>query len=274
MGSKIRSTKSSITVTTTIAAVLGILFSTMIPYALAFEVSQPNKQLTAKWWEWVLAIPPEDNPLVDETGENCDVDQSGPIWYLAGTTGGSAERECTIPEGKDILFPIVNVFCSEVTDEEFIKQIINTMEEDIPPSQLKRGLIGCAEFFMDQVDILEVTIDGEEVANLEDFRVQSPIFKIAYPEDNVYGVETTTEPQKSLSDGFWILLEGLEPGEHTIESTGGISGVFETSVTYHLTIEPKHESSSLGQESPLEQDSIPREDSIADSILSGIFGVR
>jgi hypothetical protein len=76
MGSKIRSTKSSITVTTTIAAVLGILFSTMIPYALAFEVSQPNKQLTAKWWEWVLAIPPEDNPLVDETGENCDVDQS------------------------------------------------------------------------------------------------------------------------------------------------------------------------------------------------------
>ena len=68
--------------------------------------------------------------------------------------------------------------------------------------------------------------------------------------------------------------EGLEPAEHTIEFTGGISGVFETSVTYHLTIEPRQESSSLGQESPLEQDSIPRDDSIADSILSGIFGVR
>jgi hypothetical protein len=259
-----------IIVTTTIAAVLGIASCTMIPNAFAFEVSEPNKQLTAKWWEWVLAIPPEDNPLL---GEDCDVDQKGPIWYLAGTTGGSDERECTIPEGKDILFPIVNVFCSEVTDEEFIKQIINTMEEDIPPSQLKLGLIGCAEFFMDQVDILEVTIDGEEIASLEDFRVQSPIFKIAYPEDNVYGVETTTEPQKSISDGFWILLEGLEPGEHTIEFTGGISGVFETSVTYHLTIEPRQESSSLGQESSLGQDSIPREDSIADSILSGIFGV-
>jgi hypothetical protein len=272
MGSIIRSTKSLIIVTTTIVAVLGILFSIMIPYAFAFEVSQPNKQLTAKWWEWVFAIPPEDNPLVDETGENCDVDQKGPIWYLAGTIGGSAERECTIPEGKDILFPVINVFCSEITDEGLIKDIINVpMEEDIPPSQLKRGLIGCAEFFMDQVDIFQVTVDGEEIANiedLEDFRVQSTLFKIAYPEDNVYGVETTTEPQKSLSDGYWVLLKGLEPGEHTIEFTGGISGVFETSVTYHLTIEPRQESSSLGQ------GSIPREDSMADSILSGIFGVR
>lgn len=261
MGSKIRSIKNLIIITTTLAAVLGILFSTTIPSAFAFEVSQPNKQLTAKWWEWVLAIPPEDNPLVDETGENCDVDQKGPIWYLAGTTGVSAERECTIPEGKDILFPIINVFCSEITDEGLIKDIINVpMEEDIPPSQLKRGLIGCAEFFMDQVDILQVTIDGEEIEDLEDFRVQSTPFKIAYPEDNVFGVETTNEPQKSIADGFWILLEGLEPGEHTIEFTGGISednpsGPFAVSVTYHLTIEPKHESSLLGEESPLGEDS-------------------
>jgi hypothetical protein len=279
MGSKIRSIKNLIIVTTTLAAVLGILFSTTIPSAFAFEVSQPNKQLTAKWWEWVLAIPPEDNPLVDETGENCDVDQKGPIWYLAGTTGVSAERECTIPEGKDILFPIINVFCSEITDEGLIKDIINVpMEEDIPPSQLKRGLIGCAEFFMDQVDILQVTIDGEEIEDLEDFRVQSTPFKIAYPEDNVFGVETTNEPQKSIADGFWILLEGLEPGEHTIEFTGGISednpsGPFVVSVTYHLTIEPKHESSLLGEESPLGEDSnsMLREDSIADSMLRDIL---
>jgi hypothetical protein len=250
MRSNSTSIKNILTITTTLAAILGIIFSTTIPHAFAFEVSPPNKQLTAKWWEWVLAIPPEVNPLTDVDGGDCDIDQKGPVWYLAGTTGGSADRECTIPEGKDILFPIINVFCSEIVDEDTIKDLLNIPpEEDIPPSQLKRGLIACAEFFMDQVDILEVTIDGEEISGLEDFRVQSPLFKIVYPEDNVFGVETTTEPQKSISDGFWILLRGLEPGEHTIEFTGGISTFpFETSVTYHLTIEPKQTTSSLSEE--------------------------
>ena len=35
----------------------------------------------------------------------------GDIFFLVGTLGGSAERECTISEGQDILIPIINRIC-------------------------------------------------------------------------------------------------------------------------------------------------------------------
>ncbi len=77
---------------------------------------------------------------------------------------------------------------------------------------------------------------------LQNFRVQSPLFLITYPENNVFGVTNGTGiPQKAIAEGYWVLLDGLKAGEHTIEFTGGVSAFdFETHVTYHITIEPKH----------------------------------
>ena len=82
------------------------------------KIFPPDGQLTADWWKWIIAIPSEINPLLDDTGEDCGVNQQGPVWYLVGTPGdtetgnlttGDAERDCVIPEGKKILFPIINV---------------------------------------------------------------------------------------------------------------------------------------------------------------------
>ena len=79
------------------------------------KIFPPDGQLTADWWKWVMAIPSEINPLLDDTGEDCGVNQQGPVRYLVGTPGdteignlttGDAERDCVIPEGKKILFPI------------------------------------------------------------------------------------------------------------------------------------------------------------------------
>src|SRR5688572_18335543 len=54
----------------------------------------------AKWWQWVMSIPADRNPLTDTTGEFADESQSGPVWFAAGTFGNSAERSYTIPKGK------------------------------------------------------------------------------------------------------------------------------------------------------------------------------
>ena len=207
------------------------------------KIIPPDGQLTADWWKWVIAIPPEINPLLDETGENCNIDQRGYVWYLAGTTGNltSAERECTIPEGKQILFPIINTFCSELTDADLITNITG-IPQPIPPAQIEQGLKACTKFLIDQVDIKEASIDGKKIMNLQNFRVQSPLFLITYPENNVFGVTNDTGiPQKAIAEGYWVLLDGLKAGEHTIEFTGGVSALnFTTHVLYHLTIEPKH----------------------------------
>ena len=37
------------------------------------------------WWQWAYSIPAPNNPVLDTTGANCDVGQSGQVWFLAGS---------------------------------------------------------------------------------------------------------------------------------------------------------------------------------------------
>ena len=64
------------------------------------------EEWTAEWWKWSLSLPKDQNPITDPTGENASHNQRGPVWFLAGTFGGVAERTCDIPAGKAIFFPI------------------------------------------------------------------------------------------------------------------------------------------------------------------------
>ena len=66
---------------------------------------------------WVLAvatlIPKPDSPAADTTGKNCALKQTGPVWFLPGTFGGTDGRlHVPIPAGKAILVSLINVMCS------------------------------------------------------------------------------------------------------------------------------------------------------------------
>jgi hypothetical protein len=163
------------------------------PYGLTYG------EWTAKWWEWAYLMPEEGNPLVDDTGENCANNQSGPVWFLAGTGGGAVTRECTIPSDKGILIPIINVECDSAVD---------------PSSDTEAELRACAKADQDTVIAKEITIDGVNVGNLDSYRFQSPLFNLTFPENNIAGIPPQTA--KAVSDGFWILLEPLSPGSHEI----------------------------------------------------------
>lgn len=52
------------------------------PYGLTYA------DWSARWWQWVSSIVETDSPLNDDTGKNCGNNQSGPVWFLAGTSGG------------------------------------------------------------------------------------------------------------------------------------------------------------------------------------------
>jgi len=46
-----------------------------------------------------LSIPAAHSPIADTTGKDCTQQQSGPIFYLAGTSGGGAvTRKCAVLE--------------------------------------------------------------------------------------------------------------------------------------------------------------------------------
>src|SRR4051794_36336370 len=69
-----------------------------------------SPQLAAEWWQWAMSAPDEENPVTDTTGSNCATGQRGPVWFLAGGFGSSkVHRVCSIPAGKVLFFPVINM---------------------------------------------------------------------------------------------------------------------------------------------------------------------
>lgn len=186
------------------------------------------------WWTWVLNIPVESNPAFDVTGEFCGEDQSGSVFFLSGTFVGDAVRDCTVPTGKALFFPIVNI--AMWSPEDIIANGGNP--DDLTQDEQAALVHDYATFWGDQMDILEVSVDGVALANLQDYRGTSDPYFFEMEEGNVFGYAPGTKGP-AVSDGFWIMLAPLSSGEHTIEFTGGISSYpFQTTVTYNLTIAP------------------------------------
>ncbi len=174
--------------------------------------------LGAEWWQWALQASAADNPLVDDSGEDCAVGQRGPVWFLAGTlgsgdpTGEPTERTCDrIPRGKAIFFPVIN--------EAFFAFLNDPPEQRTP--EFLRSQLQCTN-----VRNLSASIDGKAVARLKWYKTtpeKSPLFDVQLPTDNIFGLTEDDVPELLLSpsvhQGFYLYLRPLPPGEHVVEWT-------------------------------------------------------
>jgi hypothetical protein len=185
------------------------------PFGASYE------QWAARWWQWALSIPVDQNPVLDPTGEHCAVGQTGRVWFLAGTFGGGpATRTCTVPAGKALFFPIVNaVFVATEPGET----------EEIAHEVLREHI--------DQVDVstLAVELNGVPIPNLGSYRAHSPTFPVVFPEDNPFGVPGGLYPI-AAADGYWIMLAPLPPGTHTLHFSGELPNGTLLDVTYTLIV--------------------------------------
>jgi len=185
------------------------------PYGKSWE------EWTSKWWQWLLSIPKESNPGIDTTGEKFDANQNDPdVVFLVGTFGGSAERNYTIYADKSILFPIIN-FTTSYIEEPFLKT----------ESELKSR----AKKDIDDIVNKEAVVDGMKLQDVEKYRVQSPVFDLTYPENNVF--ELSSGSTRAISDGYWVFLKPLSPGMHDIHAVGSCSsGKTRVDITWHLDV--------------------------------------
>jgi hypothetical protein len=185
---------------------------------------------SAAWWQYVLSIPADTNPIFDTTGNNCDIEQSeSPVFFLVGAGTEPVTRTCTVPSGRALFFPIINVECSNVEPPPFFGETAQELRECV--AELVNGV---------GVETLQVVVDGKQVQNLEDFRVQSPLFDfILPPGDNFLGLPDVTSGS-AVSDGYWLMLKPLSPGNHVIHWEGAfVSGPgagFSQNVTYNLIV--------------------------------------
>ncbi|HET6641084.1 MAG TPA: hypothetical protein VFG77_05725 [Nitrososphaeraceae archaeon] len=165
------------------------------PYDVSYE------DWTIKFWQWLLPIPEDRNPMTDTTGEHCGEGQNStsPVFFLVFSGGGSAVRTCDVPAGKAIFIPINVVECSYA---------------EFPGAKTEEELHTCAEEDESSNPGLFLSVDGREFKNLEKYRVHSRAFNVSFAENNVFA--TKPGPTRAVSDGYWVLLEPLSPGKHDI----------------------------------------------------------
>ena len=188
----------------------------------------------AKWWQWVMSIPADRNPLTDTTGEFAGEDQSGPVWFGAGSFGGSAERSYAMPTGKAMFLPVFNwIFGASVFD---CAPTVPGVPCCVPCLQ------ATAAANTEAADILQVSIDGVSVKNVRAYRAASPgPFPVTYPQNSVIGVDAGTYfPQ--VADGYWLMLAPLAKGSHEVRihvrAPATSYGLIEFEVIHHITVAP------------------------------------
>jgi len=184
------------------------------------------------WWIWAQNRPVpvngsvSENPVADTTGEKCHADQTDPnVFFLAGTLGGKAERNCEIPANKALFFPLINSECSWAENPTYTKE-----------QQLRECAIAGAKGA-----VLEAIVDGVPIPNLQQYWVESPLYNVTLPAPNFWGVNAGNTQQ--VSTGYWLMLQPLPSGKHDIRFAGVQTAtpgsgptIFANDAIYHLTI--------------------------------------
>ncbi len=185
---------------------------------------------SAEWWKFVQSIPSSDNPLLHD--DKCEVGQAGPVWFLTGKWGDSpivATRHCTVPSGKYLFFPVVNI-------------IFDNVGFDPPKTvdELRAVAREGVNFYVD----MKCWLDGQELQGLgsaqdSPYRVVSPVFSCRAPARDFRGYPAGTLVYPVVSDGIFLMLEPLAAGRHTIRFTAtSLTISYSFDITYQLDVVP------------------------------------
>jgi hypothetical protein len=175
------------------------------------------------WWQWALNFPEATIPLLQDGAVDCSVGQSGKVWFLAGNFGGVSNRSCTVRNGRALFFPLLNG--------------IAWMPEDCTVANKCRTLV--SEALIDGLVELTCVVDGTPcVFTHQIVRAQSDPRKLNFPPGSLAVTEWGYAPglrPASFADGYWVMLDPLPPGPHTIRFTAKRAG-FDLDVTYQLLV--------------------------------------
>jgi hypothetical protein len=202
------------------------------PHARAYGLSYA--EWGAQWWRWAYSFPLDQFPPLQSGELDCGLGQSGSVWFLAGTAGqGSVTRSCTVPSGKALFFPIITINNDyPCPDPNF---------QPPPGETLEQFLTEGAEAVINLVTELEVVVDGRSLNDLFSYRATSKLFTFtADPSLVAFDPCVTGTQQYGVTDGYWILMNPLPPGPHTIFFNAvidfGGGNTFEVDVTYNLIV--------------------------------------
>lgn len=181
---------------------------------------------TAKFWQWTLSFTAPNDPFTDPTGALAGLNQSGPVFFVAGTAGGGpVTRAFTAPAGKYLLVPLL---AGELSQLE--------IGFDKTAAQVRQA----AKEQADLIDELHASINGVAVPNLFSYRVASPDFSFTAAAGNPIGVPPGASGI-AVADGYFLLISPLAVGEKLVLNFGGGISEFDfrVDVTANITAVPE-----------------------------------
>jgi hypothetical protein len=114
---------------------------------------------------------------------------------------------CNVPQNKSLLISI------DGGTSDFSDPTVKTKT----PAELVR-LVTKSNIYPNSFGI---TLDGHPLAltNDEVNKVQSNLFKLSLPANNLWG--EPTGPDQAITQGWWVMLKPLPPGQHTVHYITG-----------------------------------------------------
>ena len=205
----------------------GVLSPQSHPFGASYD------EWAARWWQWAYSIPASGHPLIDETGANCAAGQSGPVWFLGGVfnVSGTATRDlCTVPAGKALFFPILNVEWDNVCPP-------------VNPPMTEDELRAQSAAYMNLAQDMSCEVDGRSINDILAYRTHGDGFAATMPAGSLFGLFCGTPAgtySPLVNDGYYLMLAPLSAGPHTIHFSGTVGDPvnFTLDITYHLTVAP------------------------------------
>lgn len=163
----------------------------------------PTVEMTEDWWRWAM-MQGQGGPVGDTTGALCAMGQQGDVWFLAGGFGSTrVQRSCDVPAGRKLFFPLVNMV-----------YYAPARGRGLNCDQARRA----AAVNNDMAIELFAELDGAPFDSSAFHRLRSrscfDVFARVPPQLGFYNA------YPSASDGFWIMLQPLAPGEHVLKFGG------------------------------------------------------
>lgn len=184
----------------------------------------------ASWWKAVFAVPVIDGQHPVLNGGSFEGENG--MLFLAAVVGAPVTIDVTVRAGTPLFVPIINTECS-------------VLEPDPYHGDDEASLRACANGHIDHTSGLSAKLNGKKVQDLEDYRVESPLFTFGpLPENNLFAFFGMDVPAGTTSDavdaGYYLLLAPLPVGEHKlrIRATFDEFGTF-IDTTYNITVQPR-----------------------------------
>jgi hypothetical protein len=158
---------------------------------------EPLSRWIQRYWQWSRLFPKGETPADDSTGERCAAEQSGPVFFLTGSSkSDTASRTCVVPKDSYILIPLINILAQATpgtsADCEALMQ---------PVRQVNASVAN-----------LSFTLNGVVLQTPVTYRGDSGCFELHDVSRNIAGLASGA--------GYWVVLKPLDVGNHELRFGG------------------------------------------------------